>query len=100
LQSNPSSRTALWRLHRFARAASAADLQRSLDQDIRAFFDAIIRHFGDDVHWIAATAPAKSGGIDVWFRLPAAPADIASGAVWVRELNSCGLASQAVSGRN
>jgi hypothetical protein len=97
---NPSPRTAVWRLHVFTRAASAADSQRNLDQDIRAFFSAIVRQSAQPGHWIAATAPAKGGGVDVWFKLPAESSDAESSADWDRQLNHFGLTSRAVTGRN
>ena len=49
---------------------------------------------------MAATAPARGGGVDVWFRLPLAPADANFSLVWARLLASSGLKSQAISGRN
>lgn len=99
-QQRPVSQAAQWRLHRFMRASAAADAQRDLREDIRAFFNAMIEEFSGEGHWFAATAPAKGGGVDVWFKLPAAPADASFGSAWSGRLTSHGLSSQAVTGRN
>jgi len=98
--SQPNRPPAQWRLHRFTRADAAADCGRSLDQDARAFFAAVVEQFAGEGHWMAATAPARGGGVDVWFRLPLAPADANFSLVWARLLASSGLKSQAISGRN
>jgi hypothetical protein len=100
LQQRPVSQAAQWRLHRFTRAGAAADVQRDLREDIRAFFDAVLEEFSGEGLWFAATAPAKGGGVDVWFKLPAAPTDASFSSVWSRRLTSFGLSSQAVTGRN
>jgi len=98
---NRLSHTAVWRLHRFTRAdAAGVDPARSLDADVCAFFSAVVEQFDGAGHWMPATAPARGGGIDVWFRLPLAPADANFGVVWARLLASSGLKSQATSGRN
>jgi hypothetical protein len=92
---------ATWRLHRFTRAGgAAADPARGIDADVRAFFGAVIEHFAGEGRWSQATAPARGGGVDVWFRIPVAPADDNFRLVWSRLLASSGLASQAISGRN
>jgi hypothetical protein len=93
-------RTAVWRLHRFARADEHMDSPRSLDADVCTFFTAVVEQFSGVGHWMPATAPARGGGIDVWFKLPLAPADANFGLVWARLLASSRLKSQAISGRN
>lgn len=98
--SQPNPPTAQWRLHRFTRAEGAGDSARSLDQDVRTFFAAVVEQVAGEGHWMPATAPARGGGIDVWFKLPLAPADASFSTVWTRLLNSSGLKSQAISGRN
>jgi hypothetical protein len=100
LQTSRMNHSATWRLHRFTRAGAAAGTARSLGEDVRAFFGAVIEHFAGEGHWVQATAPARGGGVDVWFRLPVAPADANFGLIWSRLLTSSGLASQATSGRN
>jgi hypothetical protein len=100
LQPTLPARTAQWRLHRFTRAADAADVRRALDEDVRAFFTAIVAEFAGEGRWMAATAPAKGGGVDVWFRLPGVPGAADFAALWSRHLIACGLSSQAVTGRN
>jgi hypothetical protein len=92
--------TPVWRLHRFTRAAAAADPARGLDEDVHRFFAAVVEHFSGEGYWMPATAPARGGGVDVWFKLPTAPADANFSMVWGRLLTSSGLASQAISGRN
>ena len=98
--SQPNRLTAQWRLHRFTRAASAMDSPRSLDEDVGGFFAAVIEQLAGEGYWMPATAPARGGGVDVWFKLPLAPADASFSAVWARLLDSSGLKSQAISGRN
>jgi hypothetical protein len=90
----------VWRLHRFTRAGAGTDSQRSLETDVCEFFSAIIEVFSGAGHWMPATAPARGGGVDVWFKLPLAPADAAFSLVWSRLLDASGLKSQAISGRN
>ena len=92
--------TAVWRLHRFTRADAASDTSSSLDADVDAFFSAVVDRFAGAGHWMPATAPARGGGIDVWFKLPLAPNDAAFSLVWTHLLNASGLKSQAISGRN
>jgi len=92
--------SAAWRLHRFTRGDAGADPARSLDADICAFFIAVVEQFDGAGHWMPATAPARGGGVDVWFRLPLAPADPDFSAVWARLLAASGLASHAIKGRN
>jgi hypothetical protein len=96
----PNRPTTQWRLHRFTRADAAGDSARSLDEAVRTFFAAVVEQFAGDGQWMPATAPARGGGIDVWFKLPAAPTDANFNADWARLLQSSGLASQAISGRN
>jgi len=91
---------AVWRLHRFTRADSAAHSSSSLDADVDAFFSAVVDCVAGAGRWMPATAPARGGGIDVWFKIPLAPSDAAFGLVWTRLLNASGLKSQAISGRN
>jgi len=98
--SQPNRPAVQWRLHRFTRADAAGDSARSLDQDVRTFFAAVVEQFAGEGRWMPATAPARGGGIDVWFRLPRAPADAAFSLVWSRLLDASGLKSQAISGRN
>jgi hypothetical protein len=97
---NRLNHAAVWRLHRFTRAGPGVDSSPSLDADVRAFFTAVVGQFGGAGHWTTATAPARGGGIDVWFRLPLALADANFSALWSRLLLSYGLTSQAISGRN
>ncbi|HET7065610.1 MAG TPA: hypothetical protein VFI49_15155 [Rudaea sp.] len=99
LQPSRMNHSATWRLHRFTRAG-AADSARGVGEDVRVFFGAVIEHFAGEGCWMQATAPARGGGVDVWFRLPVAPADADFRLVWSRLLASSGLASQAISGRN
>jgi hypothetical protein len=102
-KSSPQNRlsdTAVWRLHRFTRADPVVDSPRALDTDVYAFFTAVVEQFAGTGHWMPATAPARGGGIDVWFRFPLAPADANFSLVWARLLASSGLKSQAISGRN
>ena len=73
---------------------------RGVGEDVCVFFSAVIEHFAGEGHWMQATAPARGDGVDVWFRLPVAPADANFRLVWSRLLTSSGLASQAISGRN
>ncbi len=96
----PTNHSATWRLHRFTRAAAVADSARGIDEDVRAFCAAVIEHFAGDGHCMQATAPARDGAVDVWFRLPATAAEENFGLAWSRLLASSGLASQAISGRN
>jgi len=91
---------AVWRLHRFTRADSAADSSSSIDADVYAFFSAVVDCLAGAGSWMPATAPARGGGIDVWFKLPLAPNDAAFSLVWNRLLNASGLKSQVISGRN
>jgi len=98
--SQPNRPPVQWRLHRFARADVAGDCARILDEDVRTFFAAVVEQFAGQGHWMAATAPARGGGVDVWFRLPLAPADANFSQDWARLLASSGLKSQAISGRN
>lgn len=100
LQPPLPTRTAQWRLHRFTRAADAVDARRALDEDIRAFFSAMLAEFAGEGRWMAATAPAKGGGVDVWFRFPGVPGGTDFGAAWSSHLIAFGLSSQAVTGRN
>jgi len=97
---NGPSPIAVWRLHRFTRADSAADCSSSLDADVYVFFSAVVDCLAGAGRWMPATAPARGGGIDVWFKLPLAPNDAAFSLVWTRLLNASGLKSQAISGRN
>jgi len=76
------------------------DPARSLDQDVRTFFAAVVEQFAGEGHWMPATARARGGGVDVWFKLPVSPADANFSVVWAQLLQSSGLASQAISGRN
>jgi hypothetical protein len=96
----PKRPPATWRLHRFTRAAAAMNSPRGLDEDVRTFFAAVVEQFAGEGQWMPATAPARGGGVDVWFKLPAAPADTNFSVIWTRLLQASGLASQAISGRN
>ena len=90
----------VWRLHRFTRTGADMEFQRSLDADVRAFFTAVVEECSGTGRWMPATAPARGGGVDVWFKLPKAPIDADFSPAWSRLLALFGLKSQAVSGRN
>ena len=93
----------MWFAYRFTLVEdSAADalVQRDLGHTVHAFSEAILRHFQGQGHWVAATARATDGGIDIWYSIPQRPTDEGFAPVWDAQLKAHGLAAQRVIGRN
>jgi hypothetical protein len=67
---------------------------RDLRATIETFAQSIVRHFDGTGCWIVATAPATSGGVDVWFNLPKLPSDEAFAPHWRQQLCAFGLVGQ------
>ena len=89
----------MWCCYRFhLDAASAAG--RELGAATDAFAAAIVRQAGGSATWSVASAPARDGGVEVWFGLPHLPTHEALAPLWQRQLESHGLVAQRVPNRN
>ena len=88
--------TIMWFVYRFTRSAQADRLPpgRAIDHDIVAFSDSIVRNIGPQGRWVAASARAPDGGIEVWYNLPQLPSESPLREAWAE----C-LASHALTGR-
>ena len=92
----------MWFAYRFTLDNATADtiVQRDLDNRVHAFSEAILRHFQDQGPWVAATARATNGGLDIWYSVPLRPDHVDFVPVWEAQLKAHGLVAQRVIGRN
>ena len=90
----------MWRLYRLTEAASDTPAARDLRAASCAFARSIVEHAGAG-HWSAPTAPARAGGMELWFNLPSldVPAPEFEQA-WNTQLQRNGLRATRISGRN
>jgi hypothetical protein len=72
---------------------------RRLDESVKAFSEAILAHFDGAGHWVAGSARAKNGGIEVWYSLPKLPAEKPFNEFWRAQLGKHGLVALRVTGR-
>jgi hypothetical protein len=84
----------MWFVYRFARNAEAAATMPTgnIDQDVAAFSRSIMQQV--EGRWVAASARAPDGGVEVWYNLELLPSEPA-----LREIWSACLAVHALSGR-
>ena len=92
----------MWCAYRFTFANAGADalVLRDLGNTVHEFSEAILNHFQGQGHWVAATARATDGGIDIWYSMPQRPGDAEFAPIWEAQLKAHGLAAQRVIGRN
>lgn len=89
----------MWFVYRFARNTQTAPPSRELDADIAAFSNTVVQRFGQPATWVAASARAPDGGIEVWYSLPQLPTDPVLKDFWAQCLSSYGLAGQRITNR-
>lgn len=91
----------MWFVYRFMRNNDTAPTQpeRLIDHDIAAFSDAIVRKAGQPGRWVAATARAPDGGIEVWYNLAQLPSESPLREIWAEHLSSYALIGRRVANR-
>lgn len=84
----------MWFVYRFARNVEAAATRPTgdIDLDVAAFSRSIMQQV--EGRWVAASARAPDGGVEVWYNLALLPSEPALREVW-----SASLAAHALSGR-
>ena len=70
-----------------------------LDKKVAAFSEAVLAYFDGAGHWVAGTARAKNGGIEVWYSLSKLPAEKPFNEFWRAQLAKHGLVALRVTGR-
>jgi hypothetical protein len=96
--------TKMWYAYCFTLAAASEAKDRSLDENVldksvAAFSEAVLAYFEGAGHWVAGTARAKNGGIEVWYSLPKLPAEKPFNEFWRAQLARHGLIALRVTGR-
>jgi hypothetical protein len=91
----------MWFVYRFMRNPQAAPMppERSIDRDIAAFSDAIVRQSGQPGRWVAATARAPDGGIEVWYNLAQLPSESPLREIWAVHQSSHALIGRRITNR-
>lgn len=89
----------MWYAYCFTFDKTAGAKDRRLEAEVAAVSDAFVAYFNGDGHWVAATARAKNGGIDVWYSLPKLPAEKPFAEFWRARLVERGLVAARVTGR-
>ena len=89
----------MWFVYRFARdvAAAATMPTHAIDRDVAAFSNAIVQQV--EGSWIAASARAPDGGVEVWFNLPYLPSAAALTEVWAKCLSTYALTARRITNR-
>ena len=73
--------------------------ERAIDHDIASFSDSIVRQAGQQGRWIAATARALDGGVEVWYNLAQLPTESPLREVWAACLASYALVGRRITNR-
>ena len=89
----------MWCCYRLAFDDSATP-GRDLSGAAAAFADSVIAHFAGNGSWVAASACASYGSVDVWFGMPVLPTDQLFSDIWRTQLRAHGLGGARVSNRN
>ena len=89
----------MWFVYRFARdvAAAATVPTHTIDRDVAAFSNAIVQQVAG--RWVAASARAADGGVEVWFNLPALPSAAELNQVWAKCLSTYALTGKRITNR-
>jgi len=92
----------MWCAYRFTLDAKDADavMQRDLDNAVHVFSEDIVQFFAGDGHWVASSARAHDGGLEVWYSIPREPSDNDFVELWQQRLRVHGLVAQRVTGRS
>ena len=91
----------MWFVYRFMRntLTTPTSPERAIDHDIAAFSAAIVRQFGQAGRWVAATARAPDGGIEVWYNLAQLPSESPLREAWAEYLVSYALVGRRITNR-
>jgi hypothetical protein len=91
----------MWFVYRFMRNTQAASMppERAIDHDIAAFSDAIVREAGRQGRWVAPTARAPDGGIEVWYNLAQLPSQSPLREIWAEHLSRHALSGRRITNR-
>jgi uncharacterized protein (DUF1684 family) len=89
----------MWFVYRFAReVATAATIPtHEMDRDVAEFSKRIVQQV--EGRWVAASARAPDGGIEVWYNLAYLPSDAALKQVWATCLSACALTGKRITNR-
>jgi hypothetical protein len=89
----------MWYAYCFTLDVQSDAKDRRLDESVKAFSEAILKYFDGAGHWVAGSARAKNGGIEVWYSLPKLPAERPFNEFWRAQLAKHGLVALRVTGR-
>ena len=91
----------MWFVYRFMRNTQAVPLShdRAIDRDIAAFSDVIVRQVRQPGRWVAATARAPDGGIEVWYNLAQLPSESPLRDAWAECLADYALVGRRITNR-
>jgi hypothetical protein len=90
----------MWFVYRFRRNTEASvPPARAINHDIAAFSDAIVRQVGQQARWVAPTARAPDGGIEVWYNLPQLPSEPPLREAWANCLSTYALVGRRITNR-
>ncbi len=91
--------TIMWFVYRFARNAEAAATMPTgdIDQDVAAFSRSILQQV--EGRWVAASARAPDGGVEIWYNLPQLPSHAVLKEVWAKCLGTYALSGRRITNR-
>jgi hypothetical protein len=91
----------MWFVYRFMRNTQATPMpaQRAIDHDVAAFSEAIVQRAGQPGRWVAATARAADGGVEVWYNLAQLPSQSPLREAWAECLARYALIGRRITNR-
>lgn len=91
----------MWCVYRLTLAEPrGVETGRDLRAIARSFSDALFDQLGCAPDWVAASAPARKGGVEIWYRIPIASSEPMFRAAWQTQLSRFALLAERVANRN
>jgi uncharacterized protein (DUF1684 family) len=89
----------MWFVYRFARDVEMAATRpvREIDPDVAEFSNCIVQQVAG--RWVAASARAPDGGVEVWYNLAYLPSEAALKQVWAECLSAYALTGKRITNR-
>jgi hypothetical protein len=89
----------MWFVYRFARdvETAAAIPAREIDRDVAEFSNCMVQQVAG--RWVAASARAPDGGVEVWYNLPHLPSEAALKQIWAECLSVYALTGKRITNR-
>ena len=86
----------MWFVYGFTPSDPQLGIGREFEQAVGAFCSEVRTHYGVDAFFVAASARAAGGSIEIWYRLARCPD---GDAFWQAQLQARGLRARRVAAR-